>query len=77
MGCLYVEGGLVDLLPENQLAWRIWLDGETIGYETSFKMLDIELTEQEYADTLSKIRIIKNTMAEIQAAQLRRDGKTK
>ena len=40
-------------------------------------MLDIELTEQEYADTLSKIRIIKNTMAEIQAAQLRRDGKTK
>lgn len=75
MGCMWVEGGLVNLLPENEFAYRLYLDGETIGYDTLFEIRDLELTEQEITDLLAKIRLIKNTEAKIQAERLKKDAK--
>lgn len=71
-GCMYVEGGLVNLLPENEFAWKLYLDGETIGYDVVFEIYDFELSKQEFIDLMDKIRTIKNIKAKIEAEKLKR-----
>lgn len=60
--CTY---GYPDLLPENVLAWELWLDIGLLGWDTAEGLRDVDLTPCERGDLLMKIRALSSEAAKI------------
>lgn len=55
-----------ETLPENQLAIRIFNDSQALGWQAAMDLNDLELTEDERDDLLSKLRFVHAELAALE-----------